>query len=184
MNITEKQILLIKQNIQSIPNYPKPGIVFQDITNILAKPFVYETTINLLANHYRNKNLTKIIGIEARGFFFAAPLALALNLGFIPVRKAGKLPRNTIQEYYTLEYGIDSLEIHIDAIIPGDKVLLVDDVIATGGTMVAAVKLIRRLGGKIQDVAAIINLFDLGGEASLKKINILTYSLVIFSNCN
>ncbi len=117
----------------------------------------------------KNAGITKVVGTEARGFLFGAPVALGLGVGFVPVRKPGKLPRETISETYDLEYGTDQLEIHVDAIKPGDKVLVVDDLLATGGTIEATVKLIRRLGGEVADAAFIINLFDLGGEQRLEK---------------
>ncbi len=117
----------------------------------------------------KNAGITKVVGTEARGFLFGAPVALGLGVGFVPVRKPGKLPRETISETYDPEYGTDQLEIHVDAIKPGDKVLVVDDLLATGGTIEATVKLIRRLGGEVADAAFIINLFDLGGEQRLEK---------------
>lgn len=180
MTATEQQLALIKQSIKSVPDYPKPGILFRDITSLLEDPRAYATSIALLAERYRDAGLTKIVGTEARGFLFGAPVALALGLGFVPVRKPGKLPREIISESYALEYGTDSLEIHQDAIVPGDKVLVVDDLLATGGTIGATVKLIRRLGGEVQDAAFVINLADLGGEALLNSIGVASYSLVLF----
>ncbi len=123
----------------------------------------------MLVERYKNAGITKVVGTEARGFLFGAPVALGLGVGFVPVRKPGKLPRETISETYDLEYGTDQLEIHVDAIKPGDKVLVVDDLLATGGTIEATVKLIRRLGGEVADAAFIINLFDLGGEQRLEN---------------
>ncbi|ADV33701.1 adenine phosphoribosyltransferase [Candidatus Blochmanniella vafra str. BVAF] len=181
VNTKNQQLMLIKNNIKFIPNYPKKGIIFRDISTLLANPNAYSTSITLLASHYQHYQLTKIIGVEARGFLFGAPLALILKVGFIPVRKAGKLPCNTINETYILEYGTGCLEIHKDSIVPGDKVLIVDDLLATGGTIEATVKLIRRLGGKVNDAAFIINLEYLGGNLLLKNIGVNTYSLVVFS---
>ncbi|AHF75034.1 adenine phosphoribosyltransferase [Candidatus Sodalis pierantonius str. SOPE] len=180
MTATEQQLALIKQSIKSVPDYPKPGILFRDVTSLLEDPHAYAASIALLADRYRDAGLTKIVGTEARGFLFGAPVALALGLGFVPVRKPGKLPRETISENYVLEYGTDSLEIHKDAIVPGDKVLVVDDLLATGGTIGATVKLIRRLGGDVQDAAFVINLVDLGGETLLNGIGVTSYSLVLF----
>lgn len=180
MSDIEQQLALIKQSIKSVPDYPKPGILFRDITSLLGDPHAYATSIALLADYYRDYRLTKIVGTEARGFLFGAPVALALGLGFVPVRKPGKLPRETISESYVLEYGTDCLEIHKDAIVPDDNVLMVDDLLATGGTIGAAVKLIRRLGGKVQDAAFVINLVDLGGESMLSSIGVKSYSLVLF----
>lgn len=177
-----QQLTLIKENIKFIPNYPKQGILFRDISTLLGNPRAYSASITLLAHHYKDYKLTKIVGIEARGFLFSAPLALILKLGFIPARKAGRLPRDTISESYILEYGSACLEIHDDSIIPGDKVLIVDDLLATGGTIEAVVKLIRRLGGEVQHAAFIINLKNLGGQSLLKNIGINPYSLVAFSD--
>lgn len=181
-SIMRQQLALIKKNITFVPNYPKPGVLFRDISTLLENPHAYSTTITLLAHHYKNHQLTKIVGIEARGFLFSAPLALILKLGLIPARKAGRLPRDTIQESYILEYGSSCLEIHNDSILPGDKVLIVDDLLATGGTIAAAVKLIRRLGGLVQDAAFIISLQGLGGDLLLKEIGINSYSLLMFSD--
>ncbi|MGL9774356.1 MAG: adenine phosphoribosyltransferase [Sodalis sp. (in: enterobacteria)] len=180
MTATEQQLALIKQNIKSLPDYPKPGILFRDVTSLLENSRAYAASIALLADRFRDAGLTKIVGTEARGFLFGAPVALALGLGFVPVRKPGKLPRETISENYVLEYGTDSLEIHKDAIVPGDKVLVVDDLLATGGTICATVKLIRRLGGEVQDAAFVINLADLGGETLLNSIGVASHSLVLF----
>ncbi|MCL6408692.1 adenine phosphoribosyltransferase, partial [Dickeya dadantii] len=160
--VTAQQAELIKNSIKSIPDYPKPGILFRDVTSLLEDPVAYAASIDMLANRYRNTGVTKVVGTEARGFLFGAPVALALGVGFVPVRKPGKLPRPTISESYELEYGSDTLEIHADAISAGDNVLVIDDLLATGGTLEATVKLIRRLGGTVNDAAFIINLFDLG----------------------
>ncbi|BAE73963.1 Adenine phosphoribosyltransferase [Sodalis glossinidius str. 'morsitans'] len=180
MTATEQQLALIKQSIKSVPDYPKPGILFRDVTSLLENSRAYAASIALLADRFRDAGLTKIVGTEARGFLFGTPVALALGLGFVPVRKPGKLPRETISENYVLEYGTDGLEIHKDAIVPGDKVLVVDDLLATGGTICATVKLIRRLGGEVQDAAFVINLAYLGGETLLNSIGVASYSLVLF----
>ncbi|SNC59086.1 adenine phosphoribosyltransferase [Sodalis endosymbiont of Henestaris halophilus] len=180
MTATEQQLVLIKQSIKLVKDYPKPGILFRDVTSLLANPHAYAASIALLTSRHRDDDLTKIVGAEARGFLFGAPVALALGLGFVPVRKSGKLPRTTISEKYVLEYGTDSLEIHKDAIIPGDKVLVVDDLLATGGTIGATVKLIRRLGGDVQNAAFVISLADHGGETFLNSIGVESYSLVLF----
>ena len=172
--------LELASSIRSIPDYPKPGILFRDITSLIENAEAFKATIDLLAEHYRDQGITKIVGTEARGFIFGAPVAYAMGLGFVPVRKPGKLPRAIIEESYALEYGTDTLQLHTDAIVPGDKVLVVDDLLATGGTIDATVKLIRRLGGEVHDAAFIINLFDLGGEQRLEKLGIHCYSLVPF----
>lgn len=160
---------LIKQSIKTIPDYPKAGILFRDVTSLLEDPVAYLLSIRLLVDHYKDHGFTKVVGTEARGFLFGAPLALELGVGFIPVRKPGKLPRETIAESYELEYGHDTLEMHVDAIVPGDKVLVIDDLLATGGTIEATVKLIRRLGGEVKDAAFVISLPDLGGEQRLTE---------------
>lgn len=177
----DHQLKLIKNSIRLIPDYPKQGILFRDISALLENPHAYSASITLLVEHYKNHRFTKIVGIESRGFLFSAPLALVLKLSFIPARKAGRLPRNTIKETYILEYGFGCLEIHDDAISPGDKVLIVDDLLATGGTIEAATKLIRRLGGEVQNAAFVIDLENLGGQLLLEKIGIRSYSLIKFS---
>lgn len=180
MTATAQQLELIKNSIKSIPDYPKPGILFRDVTSLLEDPQAYAATIALLVDRYRDKGITKVVGTEARGFLFGAPVALGLGVGFVPVRKPGKLPRETFSETYELEYGTDQLELHKDAIQPGDVVLVVDDLLATGGTIEATVKLIRRAGGSVQDAAFVINLFDLSGETRLKALGVECYSLVHF----
>lgn len=181
MTTIEQQLELIKTNIKTIPDYPKAGILFRDVTSLLENPQAFAASIDIIYNHYKNKGITKVVGTEARGFLFATPVALALGVGFVPVRKPGKLPRETIIESYELEYGEDKLEIHTDAITSQDKVLVIDDLLATGGTIEATVKLIRRLGGHVEDAAFIITLPDLGGEERLKQQNINSYSLVEFA---
>lgn len=182
MDTVDQQLDLIKKSIKLIPNYPKKGILFRDISALLENPNAYSASITLLANYYKNHRFNKIVGIESRGFLFSAPLALILKVSFIPARKSGRLPRNTIQETYILEYGTGCLEIHDDAISPKDKVLIVDDVLATGGTIEAVTKLVRRLGGIVEDAAFIIDLEDLGGQCLLKKIGICTHSLIKFTD--
>ena len=176
MNNTQQQQLL--NAIQTVPDYPVKGILFRDVTSLLEDAEAFALTIELLANTFRNIGFTKVVGTEARGFLFGAPLALALNIGFIPVRKPGKLPRDTYAQAYQLEYGEDILEIHQDALTPADKVLIIDDLLATGGTIEATTKLIRRLGAQVQDAGFVISLPDLGGEKRLADINITPYSLL------
>ncbi|MCJ8293902.1 MAG: adenine phosphoribosyltransferase [Colwellia sp.] len=176
MNNTQQQQLL--NAIHTVPDYPVKGIMFRDVTSLLEDAEAFALTIELLANTYRNKGFTKVVGTEARGFLFGAPLALALNIGFIPVRKPGKLPRDTYAQAYQLEYGEDILEIHQDALTSADKVLIIDDLLATGGTIEATTKLIRRLGAQVEDAGFVISLPDLGGEKRLADINITPYSLL------
>ena len=180
MTDTAQQLEFIKNSIKSIPDYPKPGILFRDVTSLLEDPKAYAASIALLVERYRNKGITKVVGTEARGFLFGAPVALGLGVGFVPVRKPGKLPREVYSQSYELEYGTDKLELHKDAIQPADLVLVVDDLLATGGTIEATVKLIRRAGGEVKDAAFIINLFDLTGETRLNALGVESYSLVKF----
>ncbi len=159
----------IKSRIRTVPHYPKPGIMFRDITTLLKDPVGLRITIDELARRYADMKIDKIAGIEARGFIIGAPLAYALGKGFVPVRKKGKLPAETIGHDYELEYGTDRIEIHTDAIEKGERVLLVDDLIATGGTAEAACKLIEKIGGNIVECCFIIDLPDIGGRARLEK---------------
>ncbi|PJC88223.1 adenine phosphoribosyltransferase [Vibrio sp. HA2012] len=178
--MTNETISLIKSSIKSIQDYPKPGILFRDVTSLMENAEAYKATINLLLEKYRDLGFTKVVGTEARGFLFGAPLALELGVGFVPVRKPGKLPRETIAQSYELEYGMDTLEIHVDAIEKGDKVLVVDDLLATGGTIEATTKLIRQLGGEVEHAAFVINLPDIGGEVRLKDLGLDVYSICDF----
>ena len=175
-----KQLELIKSSIKSIPNHPKEGIIFRDITSLLEVPEAFKATIDLIVEKYKDQGLTKVIGTESRGFIFGAPVALALGLPFIPVRKPGKLPREVIAQSYQLEYGQDTLELHTDAISQGDNVLIIDDLLATGGTVEATMKLVQRLGGEVKHAAFVINLPDLGGEKRLRDLGIDCYTLVNF----
>ena len=175
-----KQLELIKSSIKSIPNHPKEGIIFRDITSSLEVPAAFKATIDLIVEKYKDQGLTKVIGTESRGFIFGAPVALALGLPFIPVRKPGKLPREVIAQSYQLEYGQDTLELHTDAISQGDNVLIIDDLLATGGTVEATVKLVQRLGGEVKHAAFVINLPELGGEKRLRDLGIDCYTLVNF----
>ena len=174
------QLDLIKSSIKSIPNYPKEGIIFRDITTLLEVPSAFKATIDLIVEQYRDKGITKVLGTESRGFIFGAPVALALGLPFELVRKPKKLPRETISQSYQLEYGQDTLEIHVDAISEGDNVLIIDDLLATGGTVEATVKLVQRLGGVVKHAAFVINLPELGGEKRLNNLGVDCYTLVNF----
>ncbi|WP_394131024.1 adenine phosphoribosyltransferase [Shewanella maritima] len=178
--INKHSLALIKNSIKTIPDYPKPGIMFRDVTSLLENAEAYKATIALLVAHYQSKGFTKIVGTEARGFLFGAPLALELGIGFVPVRKPGKLPREVIGETYELEYGMDTLEIHTDAINADDKVLVIDDLLATGGTIEATVKLIRRLGGQVEHAAFVISLPEIGGEKRLESLGLELLSLCEF----
>lgn len=179
-NKMNKQLELIKSSIKSIPNYPKEGIIFRDITSLVEVPEAFKATIDLIVAEYKEKGISKVIGTESRGFIFGAPVALALNVPFVLVRKPGKLPRETIAQSYQLEYGQDTLEIHTDAIQAGDNVLIIDDLLATGGTVEATVKLVERLGGEVKNAAFVINLPELGGEQRLRQLGVVPFSLVNF----
>lgn len=171
---------LLEQVIKSVQDYPKPGILFRDVTSLMQDGAAFAAVIDHLKQHYSGKGITKIVGTESRGFIFGAPLAYAMGVAFVPVRKPGKLPRETIAESYQLEYGQDTLEIHLDAITPEDKVLLVDDLLATGGTIDATTKLVRRLGGQVADATFVVNLPDLGGQQRLETLGLTIHSLVDF----
>lgn len=171
---------LIKSSIKSIPNYPKAGVIFRDITSLLENPEAFKAVVDAMVAQYQNKSITKIVSTESRGFIFGAPIALALGVPFVLVRKPNKLPRQTIAQSYTLEYGKDTLQIHTDAISAGDNILIIDDLLATGGTVEATVKLIRRLGGVVQHAAFVIWLDGLGGDIRLQELGIEPFSLVDF----
>lgn len=170
----------IKSVVKTVPDYPKPGILFRDVTSVLEDHKAFSSCISLLLEKYQGMGFNKIAGTEARGFLFGAPLAIEMGVGFVPVRKPNKLPREVVSESYELEYGTDTLEIHKDAIQPGDKVLLIDDLLATGGTIAASAALIRRLGGEIAHAGFIINLPDLGGREKLTDIGVESFSLCEF----
>ncbi|MDN3377121.1 MULTISPECIES: adenine phosphoribosyltransferase [unclassified Pseudoalteromonas] len=171
---------IIKDSITTIADYPKAGIMFRDVTTLMADPAAFQATINEFIDAYKDQGFTKIIGTESRGFIFGAPLSYALGIPFIPVRKPGKLPRAVISQDYQLEYGEDVLELHTDAIVPGDKVLLVDDLLATGGTIEATAKLVNKLGGNATDAAFVVSLPELGGEQRIEKMGINILKLVEF----
>ncbi len=154
----------IKKAIRDVPDFPKKGIIFKDITTILQDKDLFAGAIEIFTDRYRDKGIDKIVGIEARGFIFASAVAYTLGIGFVPVRKKGKLPYKTIEETYDLEYGTDTLQMHVDAVKKGEKVLLIDDLLATGGTANAVVNLIKKAGGKVIEVAFLIELSFLEGR--------------------
>ncbi len=171
----------IKSKIRTIPNFPKPGIMFRDITTLLKDAEGFQRTMNILEERYKNEKIDLIAGIESRGFVLASALASRLNKGVILVRKPGKLPGEKVREEYNLEYGTDAIEIHKDAVQPGQNILLVDDLIATSGTAGAACSLINKLGGKIVDTAFVIELEDLGGRKKLEDKGFSVFSILKFS---
>jgi len=170
----------IKSRVRTIEHYPKPGIMFRDITTLLKDPVGLRMTIHELVNRYTGQKIDKVAAVESRGFIIGAPLAYALGVGFVPIRKKGKLPAETIGHDYELEYGTDRVEIHTDAITKGERILLVDDLIATGGTALAGAELIRKLGGEIIECAFAINLPDIGGFKRLEAAGIKCHALVEF----
>lgn len=154
----------LKQFIRDIPDFPIPGIMFRDITTLLANPEAFHATIQGLLSPYENEHIDKVVVIESRGFIFGTPMAYELGAGVVPVRKPGKLPADTIAEVYALEYGSNTLEIHTDAIAAGERVIIVDDLLATGGTVEATIRLVERLGGELLGVSVLAELVDLHGR--------------------
>ena len=170
----------LKSVIRTIPDYPKPGIMFRDITTLLTDARGFRRAVDELVQPLAGAKIDKVAGIEARGFILGGAIAHQLSIGFVPIRKKGKLPYKTLSESYELEYGVDEIEVHVDAIKEGEKVLLVDDLIATGGTAIAAVKLIERAGGDVVLCSFIVDLPDLGGADRLRALGKEVVSLVQF----
>ncbi|KQO82192.1 adenine phosphoribosyltransferase [Rhizobium sp. Leaf262] len=167
--------------IRSIPDYPKPGIVFRDITTLLGNPRAFRRAVDELVQPYAGTKIDKIAGMEARGFILGGAVAHQLSAGFVPIRKKGKLPHTTVRIAYSLEYGVDEMEMHVDAVQPGEKVILVDDLIATGGTAEGAVKLLRQMGADIVSACFVIDLPELGGRKKLEDLGVEVRTLVEFS---
>ena len=159
----------LKQHIRSVPDFPKTGILFYDITTLLRDPQGFKMTVDMLSTPYLGQGIDAVVGIESRGFILGAAVAERLGAGFIPIRKPGKLPAKAIKEIYDLEYGKDALEIHEDAVEKGQRILIVDDVLATGGTAAAAVKLVRKLGGELHGLAFLIELLFLDGKQKIAQ---------------
>ena len=158
----------LKQHIRNVPDFPRAGILFYDITTLLRDPSGFKTTVDLLSTPYQGQSIDAVVGIESRGFILGAAVAQRIGAGFIPIRKPGKLPAKAIRESYDLEYGQDALEIHEDAIGAGQRILIVDDVLATGGTAAAAVQLVRKLGGELHGLAFLIELRFLNGKQKIQ----------------
>ena len=170
----------LKSVIRTIPNYPKPGIQFRDITTLLGSPRAFRRAIDELVQPWAGMKIDKVAGIEARGFIIGGAVAHQCSAGFVPIRKKGKLPHTTVRIAYSLEYGIDEMEMHEDAVAPGDRVILVDDLIATGGTAEGAVKLLRRIGAEVLAACFIVDLPELGGADKLRKLDVPVRTLVSF----
>ncbi len=164
----------LKKCIASIEDFPKKGIVFRDITPLMQNGEAFNEACSILADYAKKKGATKIVGPEARGFMFGCPVSTKLGIGFVPVRKPGKLPRATINEEYALEYGTNTLSMHADALKPGDKVVIIDDLLATGGTALAAAHLCERLGATVVGMAFVIDLVDLNGRRILKDYDVFS----------
>lgn len=177
---TESALDIIRSHIRTVPDWPTPGVQFRDITPLLSTPRVFRVLIDQFVHRYFDERPDVIAGMDARGFIIGSVLAYELNVGFVPIRKKGKLPFDTVQESYELEYGSASVELHTDAVRPGDRVVLIDDLIATGGTMMAGRKLLERLGGEVIEGAAIVDLPDLGGSKRLRESGLKLFTLVEF----
>lgn len=170
----------IKSHIRTVPHYPKQGIMFRDITTLMKDPVGFRVTIQEIVNRYSGQRIDKVAGIESRGFIIGAPVAFSLGVGFVPIRKKGKLPAESIGHDYELEYGHDRIEIHVDAISPGERVLLLDDLVATGGTAEAASQLIQKMGGVVVECCFVIDLPDIGGRKRLEERGLKVFSLCEF----
>ncbi|VCU71773.1 Adenine phosphoribosyltransferase [Pigmentiphaga humi] len=170
----------IRDRIRTVPDWPEPGVQFRDITPLLQDPRSFRVLIELFVYRYMNQRLDLIAGIDARGFIVGSVIAHELNLGFVPVRKKGKLPFDTIAEQYALEYGTSTVEMHADSVRPGQRVLLVDDLVATGGTMLAGSKLLQRLGANVVEAAAVVDLPALGGSKAVRASGLSLYTVCEF----
>jgi len=170
----------LSETIRSIPDFPKKGIVFRDITTLLKNADALHTAVNLLSDHYKNSKIDKVVCIESRGFILGSALAVSLGAGFVPIRKKGKLPAEVIREQYALEYGTDVIEMHVDALVPGERILLHDDLLATGGTMCAAIRLVEKLQADIVGISFLIELSFLHGRKNLTTYDI--FSLVQYDS--
>ncbi|SFI91540.1 adenine phosphoribosyltransferase [Aerobium aerolatum] len=178
MKSTLEQTLL--SAIRTIPDYPKPGVLFRDITTMLGDARAFRRAVDELVHPWAGTKIDKIAGIEARGFILGGAVAHQMSAGFVPIRKKGKLPHDTVRVAYSLEYGIDEMEMHKDAIAPGERVILIDDLIATGGTAEAAVKLLKQMGAVIEAACFVIDLPDLGGRAKIEALGVPVHTLISF----
>ena len=171
---------IIRSHIRTVPDWPAPGVQFRDITPLLSSPKLFRVLIDTFVHRYVDRRPTAIAGLDARGFIIGSVVAYALNVGFVPIRKQGKLPFSTVQETYELEYGSATVEMHTDAVGPGDRVVLIDDLIATGGTMMAGRRLLERLGAQVVEAAAIVDLPELQGSRRLRDSGLALHTLVSF----
>lgn len=178
--MTDTPAFELSSSIRTIENYPKPGILFRDITTLLGDARAFRRAIDELVQPWAGAKIDKVAGIEARGFIVGGAVAHQLSAGFVPIRKKGKLPHQTVRMAYALEYGEDEMEMHVDAVAPGERVVLVDDLIATGGTAEGAVKLLRNIGAKVEAACFIIDLPDLGGAAKLRAMGVPVRTLIPF----
>ena len=172
---------MLLTSIRTIPDYPKPGVMFRDITTLLGDARAFRRAVDELVHPYAGLKVDKIAGVEARGFILGGAMAHQLSAGFVPIRKKGKLPHETVRVAYSLEYGLDEMEMHKDGVAPGEKVILVDDLIATGGTAEAAVKLLNQIGADIVAACFVIDLPDLGGRRKLEALGVTVRTLVSFA---
>ncbi len=170
----------IKNRIRTVPDWPKKGIMFRDITTLIKDPVGLKLCIDDFIQRYEKKEIDLVVGIDSRGFILGGALAYELGKGFVPVRKKGKLPAETESETYDLEYGTDTIEIHKDAVEPGKKVVIIDDLIATGGTALAAIKLVKKLGGEVAEFACVVDLPDIGGSRKIREAGIPVYAQTVF----
>jgi adenine phosphoribosyltransferase len=172
--------MTLADSIRTIPDYPKPGIQFRDITTLLGDARAFRRAIDELVHPFAGSKIDKVAGIEARGFILGGAIAHQLSAGFVPIRKKGKLPHTTVRVAYSLEYGVDEMEMHTDAVLRGERVILVDDLIATGGTAEGAVKLLTRMGAEVVAACFVIDLPELGGAAKLKALGVPVRTLIAF----
>ena len=178
--MTQATVDFLRDSIRSIPDYPKPGIIFRDITTLLGNARAFRRAVDELVQPFAGSKIDQVAGMEARGFILGGAVAHQLSAGFIPIRKKGKLPHSTVSIAYSLEYGVDEMEVHTDAVKPGEKVILIDDLIATGGTAEGATKLLQKMGAEVVAACVVIDLPELGGRAKLEALGVPVRTLIAF----
>ena len=178
--MTQTTVDFLRASIRSIPDYPKPGIMFRDITTLLGNARAFRRAIDELVQPFAGSKIDQVAGMEARGFILGGAVAHQLSAGFVPIRKKGKLPHTTVSIAYSLEYGVDEMEVHTDAVKPGEKVILIDDLIATGGTAEGATKLLQKMGAEVVAACFVIDLPELGGRAKLEALGVPVMTLIAF----